>query len=151
MALRWTTALSIGVPELDGQHEELFRRFDRLLDAMLVHDRSEAARLLAFLETHVRDHLAVEERVMRETGYPDVGSHVAEHAAFTAAIAALVGALADRGPSAWLVLRLEREVTGWMRDHIYATDLALGRYLVERRWAQPESSPQPAARTRSAP
>jgi hemerythrin len=151
MALRWTTALSIGVPELDGQHEELFRRVDRLLDAMLVHDRSEAVRLLAFLETHVRDHFAAEERVMHETSYPDAEQHVAEHAAFTAAIAALVGALAERGPSAWLVLRLEREVTGWVRDHIYSTDLALGRYLVARRWTQQEATPLPAARTRSAP
>ena len=137
-ALRWTTALSIGVPELDAHHEELFRRVDRLLDAMLVHDRSEAVRLLAFLQTYARDHFEAEERLMRESAYPDLELHVAEHVAFSAEIAELVRTLAEQGPSASLVLRLEREVTGWLRDHIYSTDLALGRYLVSRRWTRSE-------------
>ena len=149
MALRWTTALSIGVPELDAQHEELFRRVEQPVDAMLVHDRSEAVRLLAFLETYVRDHFAAEERVMRETAYPDLELHVAEHAAFTAEIAELVRTLAEQGPSARLVVSLEREVTGWLRDHLYSTDLTLGRWLVARGWtatgartaASPRTSP----------
>ena len=49
MLLQWTTALSVGVDEIDAQHQELFRRVDRLLDAMARNDRSEAARLLEFL------------------------------------------------------------------------------------------------------
>jgi hemerythrin len=132
MALRWTTALSIGVPELDAQHEELFGRVDRLLDAMLVHDRSEAVRLIGFLERYVEEHFDVEERLMRESGYPDLALHVAEHRAFRADIAELVGSLAADGPTARLVLRLEREVTSWLRDHVYSTDHCLARWLLSR-------------------
>lgn len=132
MALRWTTALAIGVAELDAQHEELFRRLDRMLDAMLVHDRSEAVRLLAFLRSYVRDHFATEERLMREAAYPETRSHEAEHERFRGTIADLTRTLDTDGASAHLVLRLERELTTWVRDHIYSTDLALGHWLVAR-------------------
>lgn len=132
MALLWTTALSLGVPELDAQHAELFGRVDRLLDAMIVHDRSEAVRLIGFLERHVEEHFEAEERLMRESGYPDSALHVAEHRAFRADIAELVASLAAEGPTARLVLRLEREVTGWLRDHVYSTDHCLARWLLSR-------------------
>ena len=115
MALRWTSTLSIGVAELDAQHEELFRRVDRLLDAMLARDRSEASCLIAFLQHHVTDHFAAEERLMREVAYPDAALHAAEHLAFAAEIAALAAMFALEGATARLVLRLEREVTSWLQ------------------------------------
>jgi hemerythrin len=132
MALQWTSALSSGVAELDAQLEELFRRVDRLLDAILARDRSEASRLLAFLQHHVTDHFAAEERLMREVEYPDAERHVAEHLAFASQIDALAGWLAAEGASARLVLRLEREVTAWLQDHVYGTDHALARFVAAR-------------------
>ncbi|WP_242334531.1 bacteriohemerythrin [Anaeromyxobacter sp. SG66] len=132
MALRWTSALSLGVAELDAQHEELFRRFDRLLDAMLRRDRSEATSLIGFLQHYTRDHFAAEERLMREVAYPDAALHAAEHLAFGAEIDALSNLFAVEGASARLVLRLEREVTGWLQDHVYSTDHALARFLLAR-------------------
>jgi hemerythrin len=133
MALRWTSALSIGVAALDAQHEEFFRRVDRLLDAMLARDRSEASCLLAFLQRHVTDHFAAEERLMREVGYPDAALHAAEHLAFAAEIAALGAMFALEGATARLVLRLERDVTSWLQDHVYSTDHALARFVLALR------------------
>ncbi|HSD21328.1 MAG TPA: bacteriohemerythrin [Anaeromyxobacter sp.] len=133
MALRWTSTLSIGVAELDAQHEELFRRVDRLLDAMLARDRSEASCLIAFLQHHVTDHFAAEERLMREVAYPDAALHAAEHLAFATQIAALAALFALEGATARLVLRLEREVTSWLQDHVYSTDHALARFILALR------------------
>lgn len=130
MALRWTSALSLGVAELDAQHEELFRRVDRLLDAMLARDRSEATGLLAFLERHVAAHFAEEERLMRERSYPDAVPHAAEHLAYAAEIQALAQLFAREGPTARLVFRLERGVTSWLQDHVYSTDRLLARFLL---------------------
>ena len=140
MALRWTSALSIGVAELDAQHEELFRRVDQLLDAMLARDRSEATGLLAFLQRHVVTHFAAEEQLMRELAYPDAALHAAEHVAYAAEIDALARLFALEGPTARLVLRLERGVTSWLQDHIYSTDRSLARFLRNPR-AQPPGGP----------
>jgi hemerythrin len=145
MALQWTTALSLGVPELDAQHAELFGRVDRLLDAMILHDRSEAVRLIGFLERYVEEHFDAEERLMRESGYPDAALHVAEHRAFRADISGLVASLAAEGPTARIVLRLEREVTSWLRDHVYSTDHCLARWLLSRPPVSAAAQVAPAA------
>jgi hemerythrin len=143
MAIRWTSALAIGVPDLDAQHEELFRRVDRLHDAMLARDRAEAGELIRFLQSYVAEHLAAEERLMRETRYPDEANHLAEHASFAAEIDDLAETLADEGVTPRLVLRLAREVSGWLQNHICTTDVALGRHVVGHR--TPARPPRPSA------
>lgn len=133
MALQWTSTLSVGVPELDEQHQELFRRIDRLLDAVLHHDRTEAERLLAWLRGYVKDHFAAEERLMVESEYPDTERHVQEHREFARQLAEVDAEFAARGPTAAVVFALERQAVGWLRDHVYFTDVALGRWVQARR------------------
>jgi hemerythrin len=127
LALQWSSALSLGVTDLDAQHRELFARVDRLLDAMLHGERSEAAQLSAFLRDHVVLHFAAEEQLMREVGYGDADRHLAEHRAFAASMLELDAALRSQGATAELVLRLEQESVAWLRDHVYVADVALGR------------------------
>jgi hemerythrin len=129
VALQWSSALSIGVSDLDAQHRELFARVDRLLDGMLHGERSEAAQLSAFLREHVVLHFAAEEQLMRGLGYPETTAHCAEHQAFAASMLELDAALRSRGATAELVLRLEREVVAWLRDHVYVADVALGLHV----------------------
>jgi hemerythrin len=131
MALVWSSALALGVPEMDGQHRELFRRLERLEDAILAHDRTEAPRLLTFLRDHVREHFAGEEALMRTFGYPELEPHVEEHRAFAREIENLERT--EHGNTAALVLRLDLDVTGWVRDHIYGSDVALARFLAAHR------------------
>ena len=137
MGLQWTTALSVGVPEIDAQHRELFGRVDALLDAMLANDRSVSARTLAFLREYAAVHFGAEEALMRELDYPGLASHAAEHQAFTAEVDDLGRQLEREGTSAALLLELERRVCDWLRDHVYFTDVALGRFVTSVRRGQP--------------
>ena len=132
MALQWTSTLSVGVPALDEQHRELFRRVDRLLDAVLRRDRSEAGRLLGWLRGYVTEHFAEEERLMAELGYPDAERHVEEHRRFARALAGLEAEFAAHGATAALVFQLEQQAVGWLQDHVYFTDVALGRFVHAR-------------------
>jgi hemerythrin len=131
LALHWSSTLSLGVPDLDAQHRELFVRVDKLLDSMLHRDRSEAAQLASFMREHVVLHFAAEEQIMHDLQYPEAAPHTAEHAAFAATILELDGAFRASGATAELVLRLEQEVVAWLRDHVYVADVALGRFIVE--------------------
>jgi hemerythrin len=121
--------LTLGVPDLDAQHRELFSRVDTLLDGMLHGDRSEAPQVASFLREHVVLHFAAEEQLMVDLAYPEATRHTAEHNAFAASMLALDAAMRERGPTAELVLRLEREVMAWLRDHVYVADVALGRFV----------------------
>lgn len=133
MALRWTTALAVGVRIIDEQHEELFRRFERLEDAILRHDRSEATRLLGFMKAYVHEHFQAEEALMRRVGYPDLVCHQAEHEAFAREIERLDLQRALHGNTADLVLRLDHDVGGWLRDHIYGSDVAVAHWVKSHR------------------
>ena len=139
MAIQWSSALAIGVAEIDIQHAELFRRVDRLHDAMLSRDRAEAVRLLEYLHQYVRAHFVLEEALMLERGYPDRAAHLAEHAAFARTVATLERDLAEHGATAALVLRLEREVSAWLQQHVYSTDGALGWWVREHRPSEARS------------
>jgi hemerythrin len=137
--LRWTSALTVGVEEIDAQHQELFRRVDRMLDAMLRNERSEALKLLGYLREYVVVHFEAEERLMAATSYPDAARHAGEHRAFRTAMASLDKEFLEQGPTATLVLRLERQVVAWLKEHVYFTDVALGRWVLAHR-------PEPSAR-----
>jgi hemerythrin len=141
MALHWTSALSVGVAELDAQHRELFERVDRLLDAMLHGDRSEAARLLAFLGEFVVVHFAAEERLMEGTAYPGLQRHLDEHRRFGARLHELEAGFREAGPTASLVLGLEHLAVAWLRDHVYSTDVAMGRWLMAQQGGSPGRAP----------
>jgi hemerythrin len=121
LALQWSSALSLGVEDLDVQHRELFERVDHLLDAMLRKDRTEAARLSAYLCDHVGLHFAAEEQLMRDLGFPEVERHAAEHRAFANSMCQLNRAFSEQGPTA--------EVVAWLRDHVYVSDVELGRFI----------------------
>jgi hemerythrin len=130
VALQWTTALSVGVPQIDAQHQELFRRADRLLEAMIARDRTEAGRLIGFLREYALVHFGAEEELMRERRFPGYEVHKAEHDAFAAELEGLAALHATDGPTAALVLHLERRVCDWLRGHVTFTDVALGRFLL---------------------
>jgi hemerythrin len=131
--LQWTAALSVGDELIDAQHQELFRRVDRLLDAMARNDRSEAVRLLEFMIEYVDAHFSAEERLMADTGFPDATRHIQEHRAFRQEIEALDADFLVEGPTGRLVLRLEALTVGWLKEHVYFTDVSLGRWLSTQR------------------
>jgi hemerythrin len=128
-SLEWTPALSVGVAEVDLQHQELFRRAERLIAALRAGDRGEVEPVLAFLEGYVVFHFEAEERLMRERGYPGLLEHAAAHAAFREHFAKLVLDLHRGGPTALLALTVHNWLSDWLREHLGSLDRELGRWL----------------------
>ena len=83
MAFAWSRRLSVGVPSIDRQHQELISHVNRLLDAMRQRKGDqETGRLLKFLEDYVVVHFSAEEDLMMEHDYGGYAAHQAEHAEF---------------------------------------------------------------------
>jgi hemerythrin len=134
MALSWDSTLVMGVPELDAQHEQLFRQLDALLQAIRRgSSRDEVGRTLDFLGQYAQTHFAAEEELMRASSYPGYAEHKAQHDGFARELAAFDDERRREGPSPSLVLRVNSRVTAWLRDHIYRVDRALADHLVARR------------------
>jgi len=99
--IKWTPALAVGHAVIDAQHQELFRRLEALLTAMMKGDKGEVGRLFDFLGAYVVEHFGAEEKLMKERAYPDYAVHKSAHERFVADYLALKKSL--EAASCWSV------------------------------------------------
>lgn len=132
MAIHWTPSLSVGVPEIDVQHQELFRRAERLITALRAGDRSEVDSLLGYLTEYVVTHFEAEEALMAATDFPDAESHRAAHARFRRDFAEMAEEFDRKGATALVALTLHNWLSDWLRRHVSGADLDLGRWVRAR-------------------
>lgn len=133
LAISWYPALELGVPEVDRQHREIFRRVDLLVESMMRRKGSdELASLFDFLGQYVQEHFTAEEELMRLHAYPQRAEHEAEHRRFVEDFKALQREYANEGPTALLLVKVNGRVSQWLAVHISGTDRALGAHLKTR-------------------
>jgi hemerythrin len=136
VAFGWNPALELGIPEVDDQHRELFRRVDLLTDAIMKKTGpDELASLFDFLGTYVFEHFAAEEALMRLHAYPRRAEHEAEHRRFIEDFKALQAEYVREGGTALLLVKVNGRVTQWLAEHIARTDRELGKHLGTRNHA----------------
>jgi len=130
MPILWTPKLAVGVPQIDEEHQELFDRVNRLLDAMArAKAREELAPLIGFLEDYVTVHFGGEQRLMQLHRYPAAAEHLSQHAFFVSEFKALAAELQKSGPTALLGIKLNKLLCDWLRDHVGSTDKRFGEFL----------------------
>jgi hemerythrin len=138
----WNPTLSIGVPEIDDQHRELFRRAHEV-DMALSEGRfaSETVELVRFLAEYCEKHLSTEQALMMRTRYPGTAAHLQQHTWFRQTMQAIQRDLAVGGPREEIATRLNELVLAWFVKHIGSTDRALGAFLKESLAVAAPSSP----------
>jgi hemerythrin len=130
MTIAWDPALLTGNAEIDGQHQELFRRLDGLIEAIRGgRSKEEVSRTITFLHDYVVQHFAAEETLMVARGYPGLADHRAEHDAYVNEVRLLEADLERDGPSTGLTVRVSTELTKFLRSHILRTDRAMVAFL----------------------
>lgn len=128
--LNWTPGLSVGVDEIDRQHQELVKRINRLMDGMEAgNGPAEVKYLLDYLEEYVRFHFALEEEQMRRHGYPRRADHEREHVELVNDMAKLRAEHQMGGATVGFIVEFNNRVCAWLVRHIMRTDVALGAYL----------------------
>ncbi|MHB8883073.1 MAG: bacteriohemerythrin [Thermodesulfovibrionales bacterium] len=130
MAIEWTQDLATGVPVIDDQHKELFRRINTLLEACSRRKgKEEIAPVIAFLEDYVVSHFSEEEERMQQSTYPAYAEHKTQHEEFKRNFSDLKQLFETDGPAVHVVIKTNSVVTDWLRAHIKRTDKALGAFL----------------------
>ncbi len=132
-AIQWSPGLAVGVPEIDAQHQELFRRAERLITALRAGDRGEVAPLVRYLGDYVVAHFSAEERYMREIGYPGLEGHRAAHDAFREDFAEMVATYERKGPTPLVALDIHNWLSDWLRRHVGGLDVEIGRFADAKR------------------
>lgn len=127
----WRPELSVGEPEIDDEHKELFRLLHRLETADV--SESVLSDIIDRLEHYTRDHFAHEEALMRRWAYPGYDDHVKRHRLFVEWLHAVkmsyersvetafeIGATVNDFLGRWLVEHVQTEDMRY-RDHILAS------------------------------
>jgi len=127
--MRLPQSLLTGHAEVDAQHARILEELDRIGAA----GPSGIAVLVSFLHQHVRSHFAYEALLMDEVGYPDAGSHKAEHREYANVVALLEERMDGETPEslAAIVAAVER----WVVDHVMRADHRLAVFLRARQQA----------------
>lgn len=134
MNIEWTSDLATGVTEIDNQHKEIFRRFERLFTACGEgRGKEEVLQLLLFLEEYVKEHFAAEERLQMRHAYPEYPAHKSEHTRFMTDVDRLTREFRSEGVTLPLVIMTNKTLASWLLQHIKRSDIAFASYLREQK------------------
>ena len=119
---------AVHVPEIDAEHQEMFRAAADLRQALLDGDKTGHVDLLCRrLAAELSGHFSHEERLMRDAEYPAYTWHERQHRTARAKMAALEHDV-QRGDRQGMFDSLEA-LAVWMRDHTSVADRMVGSYL----------------------
>jgi hemerythrin-like metal-binding protein len=119
----WTDSLALGVAPMDATHREFVDQVNTLAAAP---DEALLGLLDAFI-AHTEAHFAQESRWMRETGFPAIHCHEAEHEGVLGVMRQVRGYVADGKAHVGRVLAAE--LPEWLRNHIATMDGALAYFV----------------------
>jgi len=130
ISLEWNDTLRVGHPLIDAQHQEIFARFDALLEGCNT-GRAVASlqELFDFLHVYVREHFQVEEQLMQALEYPGREQHAGEHRDFTRRLTALRSQLAAHGMTPEVLIGTNKALIYWLTHHIRTVDTPLAGFL----------------------
>jgi hemerythrin len=124
----WNDSYSVHIRQFDAQHKKLFDIINELADAMSVGRGDDVIReVVGQLAVYTRTHFLQEEVAMRQTGYPDLASHQAQHSHLMADVEKYKADLDEgRKPNIVAVLNF---VQKWLVDHIQKSDKRYSDHL----------------------
>ncbi|HLO76306.1 MAG TPA: methyl-accepting chemotaxis protein [Magnetospirillum sp.] len=112
-------ALSVGVPDLDEDHQNLLDLIDRLPQATT---HKQVALLTAEVADHLHLHFRREEGLLESYGWPGLAAHRLEHAQFEQRLNELVKTLtADN--AAQFAATLRNTLSTWFKAHVTGADM----------------------------
>ena len=130
--VKWSDALSVGVPSLDDQHKKMLGLLNQLHDGMMAgKDKMVLGEVLKTLIASTTIHFKYEEDVLAQAGYPDGVAHRAEHAELTRQIQNIRREYETIGPSA-MTIPVMSFLKNWLTAHILGADMKYRPHLIAK-------------------
>ncbi|MDX1594162.1 MAG: bacteriohemerythrin [Gammaproteobacteria bacterium] len=124
LGVRWGDHMSVGVPELDADHERIIHKLNELVTAHDRHlDREAIDGLYADLLAIVGAHFAREERAMAECGYEGLAYHAGEHRRIRARLLE-IQEHELHAEEAEVRAEVREFLTNWLYGHVLVDDFA---------------------------
>jgi hemerythrin-like metal-binding protein len=131
----WTDEFSVGVAEIDRDHQRLLGLLNELHDAVEAGDAQDVlGKVLDGLVHYVSYHFASEEALFLRSNYPDYKQHMRKHQALAATVKEIHKDF-QREASEAVPLQVLEFLKNWLYEDILGADLAFGVYFNARRAA----------------
>ena len=130
--MEWSETYATGIPQIDQQHQALFKATSALADAVASPDgAAEYARVLVFLMQYCKDHFVFEERCMAQHQCPTAATNKAQHAGLMEMLGEHQRHLSAQGYDQRDAQILVTTLQHWLRNHIGRVDREL-RHCITR-------------------
>ena len=121
MLVQWTDDLSVGVKEIDEQHQIFLEILNDLCDTSCVlHSAPEITSILRQLSTYASFHFATEEKYFDKFGYELATEHKEEHKKMLAKVAEFNKRFETEGDA--ILTELLDFIEDWLIDHLSVQD-----------------------------
>jgi hemerythrin len=133
----WKEKYRLGVPLIDTQHEELFRRVTDFVEtlrapgdwALKVPKVNET---LAFMNDYVINHFRDEEAYQQAIGYPDFENHRKVHQDMVNYVVQISEQYEKEGYQEVLMQQFAGKLLAWLINHVAASDQKIAAYAKEK-------------------
>ena len=122
----WREEFSVGVVEVDYEHQELIDLINRLHRSVQEGvTRAQVVNGLGEIYAQIASHFALEEKVMQEARYPAFREHKMDHEALLDDLRDIMDEVEDDGE--FDEQRLSIDLDRWFSDHFRIHDAKLHR------------------------
>lgn len=124
-----TKDLETGNIFIDNEHRELLRAANDLLDACGAgKGREHMNKTVKFLNDYVEKHFSNEERLQKNSGYPNFEAHKAFHEKYKQKLRDITSGMSSDNPTIGELSSLNAHI-GLLITHIRTEDKKLGAFL----------------------
>ncbi len=143
MAIGWSADLSVGMRELDLQHEALFELIGDAVSRAAGTDAAAAVRALSDVADGFYRHFAAEESLMEASDYAERVAHKRAHDLFLQDLGMHIAQAEIQGVTADLVSWMQERLSSWFVFHIGQNDVPMARHILHKtgRPAEPMGPP----------
>jgi len=126
----WSGSLSVGVKEMDSQHQKLIGMINRLIEEQhVLTEPATIAELLTEMTDYAQVHFRAEEYLMAEYGYERLDSQKHSHAGFLDKTVEFMDA--SVGPNILSKALLEY-LSSWLTGHILHEDMQYKEFFAKK-------------------
>lgn len=133
----WKEKYELGVPLIDEQHKELFKRVESFMQVLRMASTWEdkvdkVNETLDFMNTYVVEHFRDEEAFQQEIGYPGEKEHKMVHADMVNYVVAVTEEYKNSGYDEQLIQKFAGKLMAWLINHVASEDQRIAAYAISK-------------------
>ena len=133
----WKDNYELGVPIIDAQHKELFRRVESFLQVLRSKDswNEKIAKIdetLEFMKKYVVEHFRDEEEYQQSIDYPGYKAHKEIHNGMVNYVLEFSKQYEQSNNDEQLIQQFGGRLLAWLINHVAAEDQRIAEYAIKK-------------------